>query len=491
MESVHNTDVAELSEFLLNTSVEDLLVDLFKRKDFEFICKQDDKVHVKAWEALDILCGNQVRELLYGGAAGGGKSWIGCSWLLFSALSYPGTKWFVGREDLQRIKKSTLVTFNKVRSFYGLDQDVYTYNGQENILKFKNGSQIDLLNLQFQPRDELYERFGSLEYTGGWIEEGGEVNFGAFDVLKTRVGRHYNDKYNLKPIIFVTCNPKKNWIYSYFYKPDKEKTIPDNRRFLQAFVFDNPFIESDYIEQLKSTTDKSKKERLLNGNWDYDDNPYKLVPYDKILALWTNTHLVKDEHHWLTADIARFGSDKARIGVWLGWTLVEVVSFDISKTTEIQNCILALMQKYQIPKERAIADDDGVGGGVVDNCGIVGFVNGSAPFDEIVSEEKKDRPRYKNLQTQCLVGLADKIIKNEILVDAELSEIEKEEIKQELDTIERIPDSDTVVQLVPKKEIKVNIGRSPDWRDLFLMRKWFDYGYKEYQGQSHLFSGGF
>ena len=36
-------------------------------------------------------------------------------------------------------------------------------------------------------------------------------------------------------------------------------------------------------------------------------------------------------------------------------------------------------------------------------------------------------------------------------------------------------DSDGKLQLKPKEEIKVDIGHSPDWRDLFLMRSWFDY----------------
>ena len=31
------------------------------------------------------------------------------------------------------------------------------------------------------------------------------------------------------------------------------------------------------------------------------------------------------------------------------------------------------------------------------------------------------------------------------------------------------------LKLKPKEEIKMDIGCSPDWRDMFLMRAWFDY----------------
>lgn len=455
-------------------------VEMFKRGIFDFITCIGDKKHEKQEQALRILTNDTTVEFLYGGAAGGAKSWTGCSWLTFSALAYPDTHWFVGRESLKRLRESTHLTFSKVFAQYGIKigEDV-KYNGQDHYWEFANDSRIDYLDLRYLPSDALYERYGSVEYTGGWIEEGGEINFGAFDTLKTRIGRHLNDRHGLLRKLFVTCNPKKNWMYTTFYKPYTNDTLPADRSYLPALVTDNPFNEKGYIQALESTTDKVKKERLLKGNWDYDDNPNAMCSYDAIQAIFNNDLAVDDGFNYLTADIARFGSDKARIGVWKGWKLIEQVSFDISKTTEIQKTIAHLRQKHRIPKRQSIADEDGVGGGVVDSTGIIGFTNNGRPFEG---------ENYQNLQTQCAYKLAERINDGEFGIDCDLSEEDKEDIATELGQLQTYDvDSDGKLKIKPKELIKQDIGRSPDWRDLFLMRSYFDYKKPSKKDYSALF----
>lgn len=443
-------------------------IELFKRGIYDFITIKDNKRHEKQEAALRILSDNEHVEFLYGGAAGGAKSWTGCSWLVFMCLSYPGTKWFIGRESLKRLRESTLITFFKVCAAYDVKRDIdFWYNGQDHFIEFENGSRIDMLDLRYLPSDPLYERYGSIEYTGGWIEEGGEINFGAYDTLKTRIGRHLNDKYGILRKLFISCNPKKNWMYTTFYKPALVNTLPDHMIYLPCLVQENPFIEKDYINALQSTTDKVKKERLLKGNWDYDDNPAAMCGYDEILAIFKNDLSRRNGNKYLTADIARFGSDRARIAVWDDWTIIELISFDISATTKIQSAINHLRAKHRIEKRRSIADEDGVGGGVVDNCGIKGFQNGSKP---LAGEN------YSNLQSQCAYKLAEHINAGDVGIDCDLSQEDKDEIVNELQQLQTYDaDSDGKLKIKPKELIKQDIGNSPDWRDLMLMRSYFDY----------------
>ena len=443
-------------------------MELFKRGCFDFITVSDGKKHEKQEKALQILTDSDHVELMYGGAAGGAKSWTGAAWLLFMCLCYPGSKWFIGRAELKRITQSTLITFYKVCRRYGVEDTLYKYNGQYNYIEFFNGSRIDLLDLQYKPGDPLYERYGSIEYTGGWIEEGGEVNFGAYDTLKTRIGRHLNAELGIRRKIFITCNPKKNWMYDTFYKPSLKGDLPDYMYYLACLVQENPFIDPDYIEGLRTTKDKVKFERLFKGNWEYDDNPNALCSHDAITAIFGNILGKKTGINYLTADIARFGSDHARIAVWDGWVIIDYKCFAIYKTTDIQLYITRCQKKYRIPRYRCLADEDGVGGGVVDNCDIEGFVNNSSPLNG---------ENYQNLQAQCGYKLAEHINASDVGVEEGLmSYEEQEEITNELEQLQTWKsDSDGRLMLKPKAEIKLDIGRSPDWRDMFLMRSWFDY----------------
>ena len=155
------------------------------------------KPTLKQQEMWNKLKDHATQFLLFGGGAGGGKSWIGCEWELLMCIAYPGTKWFIGRNELKRLMASTFITFKKVCTLHKIPNSCWKLNSQYNYIEFWNGSRIDLIDVAYKPSDPLYERFGSVEYTGGWLEEVGEIKAKAFDVLKSRIGRHLNDKYNL------------------------------------------------------------------------------------------------------------------------------------------------------------------------------------------------------------------------------------------------------------------------------------------------------
>ena len=462
----------------------DIRAELFKKGDYDFIVKRKvngvERENKKQRKALEILRCGLYDEFMFGGAAGPGKSWVGCAWLLFMGILYPGTRWFIARNQLKDLEDSVMVTWRKVCREYGFEEGKdWKYNGQKYFIEFFNGdsktppTHINLIEIKYQPSDPEFEDLGSTEYTGGWIEEVGEVHPDGATALFTRTGRHMNDEYNIKKIVFYTCNPKKNWAKRLFYDPWTKGELKERKMFLPALITDNPFMPDldGYIRTLDDLRDKNKSmyKRLRHGDWNYEDNPNQLAHDEMIEAIFDDNDHIKHGTTYITADVARFGSDKAVIIVWSGWRIIRIVTFDFSKTTDIEIAIMTMRVKYRVPKKRCIADADGVGGGVVDGAGVKGFNNNARPI-----KRAGDDQNYRNLQVQCLYLLADKINEGEIYVDTDVQDEQKEHIIEELAQIQAKNSDYRKLDCKSKSEIKDSIGRSPDYRDAMLMRVYFD-----------------
>ncbi|MEY3419856.1 MAG: Flavobacterium phage 11b [Bacteroidota bacterium] len=420
-------------------------------------------------KAVYYLKDNKTEEIIYGGAAGGGKSALGCLWLIEQCQTYPGSRWLMGRAKLKTLKETTLNTFFELASKLKIS-DQFTFNAQQGIIYWENGSEIILKDLFLYPSDPEFDQLGSLEITGAFVDEVSQIVYKAWQIVKSRIRYKLND-FGLRPKILGSCNPTKKWVYKEFYKPFKERTIRKDRAFIQALPTDNTYLPESYLQSLLSL-DETSKQRLYYGNWEFDDDPAKLINYESILDLWRNEY-VADGQKYITADVARFGSDKGVLMIWSGYRVLDVITLDHSSVTNTAQKIKDLANLHQVPNKNIIADEDGVGGGVVDIVGCKGFVNGSKALDE-----ERKAVQYANLKTQCYFKLAEKINNGEIYLTKPFSEI-SEKLIQELEQVKRDKiDQDGKLILMSKEKVKESIGRSPDFSDAMMMRIWFDLGVK-------------
>ena len=406
-------------------------------------------------------------EIIYGGAAGGGKSALGVLRLIEQAQRYPQTRWLMGRSKLKTLKETTLNTFFELSSKLKLT-DQYKYNDQNSTINWTNGSQILLKDLYSYPADPNFDSLGSLEITGAFIDECNQISYKAWQIVQSRI-RYKLNEYKLMPKMLGTCNPSKNWVYSEFYNPFIKKELSNHRRFIQALPTDNPFLPKTYLESLLKL-DQASKERLYFGNWQYDNDPAKLIEFDKIQNCFTND-FVEGGEKYISADVARFGSDKMVIMVWDGFRVEEIFSMDKSSITDIAEKIKTLSRKYKIPLSNIIADEDGVGGGLVDILKCNGFVNNARPL-----EEDGNSVQYQNLKTQCYYKLASLIQTDQIYINCDDMDV-KNTIIEELEQVKRDKiDYDGKLKILPKEKVKELIGRSPDYSDALMMRMYFEIG---------------
>jgi phage terminase large subunit len=429
------------------------------------------KTFEKQRVALRYLRDRTKNEVLYGGGARGGKSYLGCGWIIIECLQKPESKWMIAREELTKLKDTTLLTFFMVAKELGVT-DKFHFNAQTLTVTFSNGSLIFFREIKYIPSDPEFDRLGSYDLTGCFLDECQQINVKAINVLRGRMSVLQGKGWSTIPKSLYTCNPSKNWIYLDFIRPEKEGTLPNDKVFVRSLATDNPFISQDYIDNLKKS-DNVTVQRLLYGNFEYDDDPATLISYEKILDCFTNS-FIGGGLYYLTCDVARFGSDRTVIGVWDGLR-VRLSAFRGYSIRQTSEKIKEFQTRYQVPLSRVVADEDGVGGGVVDTLGCKGFVNNSRPLPNPLSGEDEN---YANLKSQCYFMLAEKINAGQVYIECEDPTM-RADIIQELEYVKQHNmDKDAKKQVLPKDKIKEVIGRSPDYADTLMMRMYFELAFQ-------------
>jgi hypothetical protein len=210
---------------------------------------------------------DEISRLIYGGQAGGGKSFLIAFWEDYMCRMFPGVRGYLGRETLKDIKESVLLTFFDVAKITG---SKFKYNEQKSKLTYPNESEIYLVETFAYPSDPNFDSFGSREYTFGSVEEGITTSKRAADILLSRT-RYKHDTYNLHPKQLITCNPGDSWIKDDIVIPQMEtgRALRANDIFIPATLASNPNKEfaERYTKTLEENLTAYDRERLLNGNW--------------------------------------------------------------------------------------------------------------------------------------------------------------------------------------------------------------------------------
>ena len=221
-----------------------------------------------------------VREVLYGGAAGGGKSYAICWDALVRCLKYKGTHAYLFRRTYPELEQTLI---EKMQSI--CPTSLGKYKASEHKLYLTNGSVIHFCHLQ-------NEGEGLLKYQGAeiqwlYLDELTHFTQAMYNYLRTRVRapKHMS----IVPTIRCASNPGgpgHGWVKSYFvdstnvgtkivekqieiedpetHKVKKRKTTI---QYIPATVYDNPYIGDDYKYELMNKPAKLR-DALLFGKWD-------------------------------------------------------------------------------------------------------------------------------------------------------------------------------------------------------------------------------
>lgn len=195
---------------------------------------------------------------------GGGKSYVCLMTLILLCRAYPGSKWCVIRESVPTLKRTTLETFKRIVP----TNFVKSYNQQDQIYTFQNGSQILFMAEDFV-NDKDFDRFKGLEVNGFLLEQIEELQEKLLEVCFIRAGRWVIDKMPPRPLILANVNPTMAWPKSKIYDRYIDSSLPKDWFYEPAKISDNPklFNDENYMHNVTAHLDDLTKRRLIDGDW--------------------------------------------------------------------------------------------------------------------------------------------------------------------------------------------------------------------------------
>lgn len=238
-------------------------------------------------QALATELAGEVDELLYGGAAGGGKTeWL-IEYMAEQCEMFPGNRVAIFRRVFPSLNR-TIIPRAKLKLWTRAK-----WNGQEKTFTFPNGSVLELGSLQYA--DDVYDYQG-VEYGCIGFEEITEFLQDQVDFL---IGRLRSTIPGVRPHLVATTNPGgvgHRWVKRRWVKPLKDDVEegeaipvpgekwrpaateeiprPPMRVFVPAKLEDNPaLVKADpgYRDRLLRNANRAKRLALSEGDWDAID----------------------------------------------------------------------------------------------------------------------------------------------------------------------------------------------------------------------------
>ncbi len=234
----------------------------------------DVKLDYVPTERQALFHASSADEVLYGGAAGGGKSRAIVMEALLRCLEHPGTQAYLFRRSLRELD-DTLVP----EALKALPSALFKYKATSHDMTLVNGSVLRFRHLS-SAKDRLLYQGAEIHWL--FIDELTHFSKESYDYLKTRLraSRHLK----IRPVVRCTSNPGgpgHAWVKKYFVdraQPGQVHLSKVNSQvlgrsqlrsieFIPARATDNPHIGENYIFELEQKP-RALRDALLLGKWD-------------------------------------------------------------------------------------------------------------------------------------------------------------------------------------------------------------------------------
>jgi hypothetical protein len=219
---------------------------------------------------------DDVDELLYGGAAGGGKTDYALAEAVRVALSAPGVAVLILRRTFPDLYRPNGIIF---RLRQRLPARLAKWNGESHTFTFPNGSVIEVGHCA---RDADVLKYQGSEYALVIFDELTQFSLYQYLYLRSRLRVAGRLVGKIRPRSIGTTNPGgpgHGWVRGRFIDPapplkvwtppaTEDEPRPRSRVFVPAKLADNPHVDPGYEDTLRGLGDPALVRALLTGDWD-------------------------------------------------------------------------------------------------------------------------------------------------------------------------------------------------------------------------------
>ena len=260
------------------------------------------------------FCKSKAKYTCYGGARGGGKSFVARIKAILLALYYPGIQILLLRRTYPELYKNHVLPLQQILKSKQKEK-LATWNSQDKIFTFPNGSRI-VLGYCDTESDVL--QFQGQAYEAIFMEEATHFTEFQFNCLKECNRLSGLCKKEIRPRMYLTCNPGgvgHIWVKRLFIDRDyTENENPDDYIFIPALVYENEYImnnDPDYVKALESLPEDRKK-AMLYGDWDIFEGQF-FTEFKRSVHVIDPFPIPKD---WYIYFVMDYGLDKLA-GYWI------------------------------------------------------------------------------------------------------------------------------------------------------------------------------
>lgn len=288
---------------------------LLSQEQFEALSEKDRDAYLGLLHDVDnawTLTGKQlvadaladeVNELLYGGAAGGGKS----EWILYRAWKrsrdVPGHRTLILRTKLKELKRSIIARSTILYATHTPINEMPTYRVADMEWHFPNGSVIEF---GYAQTDEDVGQYLSAEYDMIAFDEATQFTQYQYEMIRSRTRSNVSKmKRGARPHVIAATNPgsrghaffKGTFVDTTEYgdtgatylerdgerwqrlRRDRDLMTEDEQMelrhvaFVPSTVMDNPHMPKEFRAHLMTLPEKEKR-RMLYGDWNLPEGMY-------------------------------------------------------------------------------------------------------------------------------------------------------------------------------------------------------------------------